>query len=126
MERITLRPAMSDDLLLLYHWANDPVVRGSAFNAEKISLDEHKLWFENCLADENIFIFILMLSDIPIGQVRLNKTDNFYIINYSIDINYRAQGYGKIILQLLENTLLDKNFGGNLSAVSKKIMWRLN
>ena len=120
MERITLRPATSGDLLLLYNWANDPVVRANSFHTENISLDEHKIWFENCLADENIFIFILMLENIPIGQVRLNKTDNFYIINYSIDINYRAQGYGKIILQLLENTLLDKNFGGKLVGYVKK------
>lgn len=103
MEKLQLRKATSEDLMLLYKWVNDPATRDASFNSENISLEEHKRWFENALSDKNIFIFILMLEDIPIGQVRLDIKNNLQFIDYSIDSEYRRRGYGKKILQLLES-----------------------
>ena len=42
---IRLRPAGPDDLLLLWHWANDPEVRESAISQNAIGLAEHRRWF---------------------------------------------------------------------------------
>ena len=56
----------------------------------------------------------------PIGQVRLNKTGNSCIISYSIAEEYRAQGYGKLILQLIENYCVKKNFADSLIGYVKK------
>ena len=120
MEKIYLRPATSEDLMLLYKWVNDSAVRKNSLNTKNISIAEHKNWFEKSLADDDVKIFILMKEEEPIGQVRLNKTGNVHTISYSIDVNYRAQGYGKIILQLLENKLAEKNFVGVLVGSVKK------
>ena len=40
-----------------------------------------------------------MLNNIPIGQVRYDKKNSFYEIDYSIDEIFRKSGFGKIIIQ---------------------------
>lgn len=39
------------------------------------------------------------MNNIPIGQVRYDKKNNYYEIDYSIDEIFRNYGFGKIILK---------------------------
>ena len=101
---VYLRKAKQSDIDLLYQWANDPVVRENSFNSMLIPYDVHKRWFEHMMSDENTLQFILMNDDIPIGQIRLNIAENNREeaeIGYSIASDYRGQGFGHQILQLI-------------------------
>lgn len=105
-EKLYLRPATRDDLKLLFDWVNEPAVRQNSFNTRAISITEHSDWLESVLDDRDTKLFILQEDATPIGQVRLVRDTNVWQISYSIALPYRAQGYGKIILQLAENELI--------------------
>lgn len=102
MKRLYLRQAELSDMNLLYRWVNDVSVRHNSFNSNEISIQEHEKWFNQTLVDNNVNIFILMLENKPIGQVRIVKKSGLQMINYSIDSEYRGQGYGLQILSLVE------------------------
>lgn len=119
-EQLYLRPATRDDLKLLFDWVNEPAVRQNSFNTSAISITEHSDWLESVLDDRDTKLFIIQEDAIPIGQVRLVHDTNVWHISYSIALPYRAQGYGKIILQLAENELIrGGHVGENLYAEVK-------
>ncbi len=96
---LTLREASGDDCTLLFKWVNDNSVRANAINKEKISWEKHKLWYASKLNSIDTFLYILSLSDTPIGQVRFEQKEDFWTIDYSIDKDYRNQGFGKAIIE---------------------------
>lgn len=104
-ENIFLRKAQKDDVLILFCWVNDPVVRQSAFCTDDIPFNSHKRWFLQVLDSDKVQIFILQKGDLPIGQVRLELKNDEWIIDYSIDAAWRGHGYGREILQLLEEKM---------------------
>ena len=118
--RCKLRPVNELDVKLLYDWRNDTLVRKNSFNDGLVEYAEHKRWFESALTNSNIFFYILECDEEPIGQVRLNKIDTSCVVSYSIAERYRAQGYGKLILQLLENECVQKNLAESLIGYVKK------
>lgn len=101
-EKLYLRAAEEDDMMLLYRWVNDPSVRQSAFQSEAIPLEEHKAWFFAALQNPNIKIFILTDGNEAVGQVRINIEKGEQLIDYSVDGETRGKGYGKTLLRLLE------------------------
>lgn len=96
-----LRKAKKQDIDLLFHWVNEDSVRKSAFSTAKITYDEHKKWFENILIRDDVKQYIYMCDDEPIGQVRITIDGEMAEIDYSICVEKRCKGYGKIMLQLL-------------------------
>ncbi len=98
---IKLRKAKNNDMDLLYRWANDPLVRKNSFNSDTISYDDHKKWFKKIMSDETVQQYIMERNGIPIGQIRLTISGNSAEVGYSIDRDYRAQGYGHIIIDLI-------------------------
>lgn len=100
-----LREATLDDMILLFCWVNDPIVRQSAFCVNEISLTTHKRWFAEALMNDYVRIYILQRGDLPVGQVRVELDDEKWMIDYSIDAAWRGYGYGKQILCLLETKM---------------------
>jgi len=105
-----LRKANKKDAELLFKWANDKAVRKNAINTEKINWENHLKWFKSKLQSNNAHLYILEKNKTPIGQIRIDKLNNYWIIDYSIDKNYRGLGYGKLIVKLLINLNKDKSF----------------
>tara|TARA_R110000765_G_scaffold237982_2_gene340654 strand:+ start:577 stop:1044 length:468 start_codon:yes stop_codon:yes gene_type:complete len=91
-----LREAIEDDIELIYEWANDNTVRKNAVNKEKIIWEDHKKWYKNKILDSETYIYILEEN---IGQIRFDKIEDHYEIDYSIDKKYRGKGYGVIIIK---------------------------
>jgi len=85
----------------LYNWANDLDVRKNAFYSNPIKWADHVKWLEKKLASQSTKLYVLKKNTDLIGQIRfdLNKHNN-WLIDYSIDKNFRAQGFGKLIIQL--------------------------
>lgn len=97
---INFRLAEPTDIKSYFNWANDDSVRNVSFNSEKITYQDHQVWFEKQLNDENCFMYVFY-SHIDIGQVRIQKiTDNDAIINISLDEKFRGKGYGVQMLTM--------------------------
>lgn len=90
------RRATAADEALLLEWANDPAVRVNSFNTARIDAESHHDWFRRKLdAGENCPFFIVEAYGwLPIGQVRFDRTDDGWLINYSLDSRARSRGLG--------------------------------
>lgn len=106
MGKAYLRAVERSDVDLLFEWANDSEVRLYSFNTADIKFEEHQQWFENCMLDTDVDIYIYYIDDEPVGQIRLNYNDETGVISYSIAKNFRGQGYGTILLKLIEAELV--------------------
>jgi len=106
---LRLRKVEYADMELLFGWANDDVVRANAFHTEKIPYESHRQWFENMIADVNIYQYILCEGEMPIGQIRLNIEDGTATIDYSVASKQRGRGYGSRMLQLMQTQLATDN-----------------
>ncbi|NFA59979.1 GNAT family N-acetyltransferase [Clostridium sporogenes] len=102
-----LRDVTEKDIDLLFNWVNDTSVRKNSFNTKIINYEEHKEWFEKKIIAEDSYMFILEINSIPVGQIRVDIQEKAGIIDYSIDKNYRAKGYGLLILIKLEEKIID-------------------
>ena len=121
-----LRKAESNlDALLLFDWANDSVVRENSLNKVKISIIDHFKWFNKKIKDINSHIYILTdLYNSNIGQIRVDKIDEYFEIDYSISRLYRGKGFGNKILQLLLTQLGNVNYKAKVKTeniASKKV-----
>ncbi len=120
MNELFLRPITSSDCELLLEWKNEPAARQSAFNTVEVSKENHEKWFSNALNNPDIKIYILESEGKPIGQARINREEDVGIIDYSIDVLYRGKGYGKKIINLLEEEVRKIGFISSLKAEVKK------
>lgn len=108
MAELYIRYANKEDLELLFNWANDPIVRQNSFSTDVISIEEHKLWFDNMLNRSDAKQYIYMNEDIPIGQAKVRVEGNIAEIGYSIAQEYRGNGYGsKLLIDLKKQVIID-------------------
>jgi len=99
---LRLRPATFEDCRLLWEWANDPIVRASAFGSKSIPWDEHVNWCRQKLADPRCLLYLIISNNgIPVGQVRfdLNSEANAEV-DISIAASERNKGYASAALRL--------------------------
>lgn len=100
-EKLRLRAASPEDMLLLWQWANDSVTRRNSFNSEPISWAEHKAWYAERIASPDTRFWILEFQHVPVGQIRYDRTDaNKAQISFSIAPVYRGRTFGTQLLRL--------------------------
>ncbi len=102
---ISIREVEADDCKLLFSWANEAGVRMNATSTYPIEWNEHVNWFSKILLEEESRLFILDRSGKPAGQARFDLNEGHYIIDYSVDKNFRGQGFGKIMLEKSMNLI---------------------
>lgn len=105
-----LREATIDDALLLFNWVNDKDVRFNSINQETIIWKNHLNWLESRLNGKDTFIYILTDGETNYGQIRIDGHNNWWTIDYSIDINNRGKGFGSLIINLLIEKCKNFNF----------------
>lgn len=105
-----LRKVTTQDIDILYQWANDVEVRRNAFSTDPIEYSSHVKWFESKLNSSNCEMYILVKDNTPIGQIRLDYCGNLAYIDYSIQKDFRNQGYGSLILNLVEDKIIDNKY----------------
>jgi len=95
------RPACLEDETRLLSWANDPLVRQNAFNCEPIETGAHRAWFHERLRNpQNCQIYILETRmGMPIGQVRFERSEEGWEVDYSLIASARGWGLGTNVLQ---------------------------
>ena len=98
-ELLNLRSAGEEDARLLWGWANDPVVRESAFDVRPIAWDTHVEWLGRRLADERAHIYIACdRDDSPLGQVRFEGDNDVVEISLSVAREFRGRGWGPALI----------------------------
>ncbi len=106
-----------DDLELFFNLANDKSVRENSFNSEKISFDEHILWFKNSLNNKHRILYKILKDKKFIGQIRLDILEkDTYLISISLHKEFRSKGYAFLAL---EQIIKERNFY-NFKAQIKK------
>ncbi|OGS77247.1 MAG: hypothetical protein A3D31_09530 [Candidatus Fluviicola riflensis] len=98
-----LRPVNENDTKALFNWVNDPEVRFNSIQQEPILWEDHLQWFRRKLQDDATHMFLLEYAGKAVGQIRIDQSEEYHYIGYSIDNNYRGKGFGKcIVAQLLK------------------------
>lgn len=123
--------AKKSDELFLFKLKNDIKVRKNSLKNKKISLSEHKKWFNKRLKEQpNILIFSKRKKrKIKYGQVRFDKNKKgFYEIDYSIIRNFRGKGLSLKMLKKALSLFPKKEFIAKVkykNIISKKIFKKL-
>lgn len=102
-----LRNATDADVDLLYRWVNEDNVRKNSFSTDFVSYKSHQEWFNKIMNNKDEKIFIFCVNGHPIGQIRVSMKATVAVVVYSIAVQYRLRGYGKMMLLLLERKLKD-------------------
>ncbi|MFR4352676.1 MAG: GNAT family N-acetyltransferase [Roseburia sp.] len=108
---LSLRKAMLEDIDFLYELRNDDEVRKNSFHTERIAYEKHMSWFRGKLRDADAQIFILMLGDKRVGQIRLDAAGNGREISYALCREARGSGYSKWMLGDVENKIRQHHLG---------------
>jgi RimJ/RimL family protein N-acetyltransferase len=96
---VEVRPATAQDAVLLLTWANDPDTRAAGFKTHRIAPDEHAAWLARTLTLPTRRLYIGMVGEEPVGQVRLDVADGGEAeVGISIDPERRGQGLGAGLL----------------------------
>lgn len=106
-EDVSLRPAGWDDAAFLYELANDLACRENSLNPGAIAWEGHLKWLESVLASPDRKLYILLEGAAPIGQGRLEAAGGTCMVSYSIIPERRGAGYGKRLVQLLNNAAVE-------------------
>lgn len=96
-----LRPVRVEDKDILLRWANDVETRKNSFSTHIISSDEHEKWFDMVLRSSDISQYIMMDESTAVGQIRADIDGEKAEISYSIAHEYRGNGYGTLIIELM-------------------------
>ncbi|MCX6983429.1 MAG: UDP-2,4-diacetamido-2,4,6-trideoxy-beta-L-altropyranose hydrolase [Lentisphaerae bacterium] len=107
---LMLRPVREEDLDLLWRWANDPVVRQTAFKSMPIPWEEHQQWFFSKRRDPQCYHFIVLNNKgIPVAQVRFDVSEDETEVSVSVDKEHRGKGYGSLVINLGIKELIRTN-----------------
>lgn len=118
-DNFLLRKVVLEDADLILEWRNDITTRKNSKNMDFISADTHYDWMRKVLASDDLF-YIFQVCSVPVGVIRLAIADGVGTISYNIAPNKRGCGYGKRIVQLLENYLVEIGVCTRLRAEVKK------
>lgn len=119
---LSVRDADENDADLLWRWANDPVVRRNAINQGQIPWPDHVAWFTSKLDNPDSHIFVGLMGDVPVGQVRFdrNRSAGVAEIDISIAPDQRGKGLGASLLLHAEAAWRRRCYNGKLIARVKR------
>jgi RimJ/RimL family protein N-acetyltransferase len=99
---LTLRKATLADSGLLLRWRNDLEAIAMSTTSRAVTEAEHDRWFVKTLTDITVHLYVAedpidygpSQPWLPVGMGRINEERGVAILSYSVDANYRGQGYG--------------------------------
>ena len=114
------RFATNEDVDLIYHWSNDPIVRQFSYNSEPIVYENHVQWFQSKLHEASTFFYIFQNEQNEnIGLVRIEKKQTETIIGILIDKDHRGKSYASEMLTQAAGDFLKKFQNESISAYIK-------
>lgn len=117
--QFTLRELSANDVHLLYEWVNDEAVREASIASGNIEFKDHEKWFNHKLASTKTHIFIAEIEGKPVGQIRFDREQGYFMIDYSIAKSHRGKGLGKMLISLGVQRLCGIHDNAKIKAVVK-------
>ncbi len=105
--RSSIRPAVINDLDLIYAWSNDKKVRKNSFKNTKIKYHIHKAWFKKNIKKKSIFIFTKGKK--LLGMIRFNNFNKGIRISYLISKENRGKNLGSKMINFFCNKFKKNN-----------------
>ena len=99
---LELHPATAQECELVFGWANDAETRKWSFTKESIPWEVHQKWYKECLERQDRELLICYKMGVPVGQIRLDISEEEAVLSYSIAKEYRNRGYGAELLRVAE------------------------
>jgi RimJ/RimL family protein N-acetyltransferase len=103
----TIRPAVLADSRFIYRLSMDPSVRMMSTRAEEFDFASHDRWYREKLSDGENRIWIMEVTNIPVGQVRYGRCEEDAEIAISISPTERGKGYARELLLTTEPWAMD-------------------
>lgn len=88
---VSFRKANETDVMMVYNWSNNVLVRNNSYNSAPIVLSNHKKWFESKIKDYNTLFLIALVNNKPAGIVRYSIEDEFAVVGILVSETYRGQ-----------------------------------
>ena len=96
---LVLRNAEISDADVLLNWRNNLQTRKASRNEKIILRSEHIKWLQNVLCDPSRLLLIAEYNGKAVGTVRLDRTNNYAEISWTIAPDARGRGFGKEIVK---------------------------
>lgn len=114
---VRLRAATSADAALLHEWANDPVTRQMSFSTDAIPWDTHVAWLNQRLADPDCRLQVALdAGDVPLGQIRLDRSGTTATLSVSVAPQARGRGYAARLVRLAAVECLQEGWCSGVNA----------
>ncbi|WP_378186040.1 UDP-2,4-diacetamido-2,4,6-trideoxy-beta-L-altropyranose hydrolase [Aquimarina sp. W85] len=88
---LSFRQACEDDMMRIYDWSNDEIVRHNSYQSNFIKLEDHKNWFLKKIFDKNTLFLVGMVNDIPAGIIRYEIKNDDASVGVLISKEFRGQ-----------------------------------
>jgi UDP-2,4-diacetamido-2,4,6-trideoxy-beta-L-altropyranose hydrolase len=98
LQEITYRKAQPEDMLQVYHWANDKLTRANSYFSEPIVLEDHQAWYGRRLKDERTLIYIAEVGEQPAGMVRYELGADHAVVGIQIGEAFRGRNLASVFL----------------------------
>ncbi len=95
---ITCRKAIEQDLIQVYDWSNDKLVRENSYHSEPIELVNHTNWFLKKIKESNTLFLIIEVNSKPAGIVRYHITNTHAVVGVVVSKPFRGQGLASSFL----------------------------
>ncbi len=120
MKKIIISRVTQSDSKLIWEWRNDIQTRLMSFESDRISFEEHKIWFENIMKNNNILFYITKINNSSLGVSRfdlIDSTYNSYEININLSPFFRGKNLSKSHL-IFSLKRLNKDIPGNKKIIA--------
>ncbi|WP_445735868.1 UDP-2,4-diacetamido-2,4,6-trideoxy-beta-L-altropyranose hydrolase [Mariniflexile sp.] len=88
---VSFRKATKEDMMLVYNWSNDPLVRQNSYNTDEIDLGNHKKWFNQKIIDDKTLFLIALFDNQPAGVVRYEIKEGHTVVGILVAENFRGK-----------------------------------
>ncbi|WP_225035915.1 UDP-2,4-diacetamido-2,4,6-trideoxy-beta-L-altropyranose hydrolase [Winogradskyella sp. SM1960] len=88
---MSFKKACEKDLITVFNWSNDNLVRKNSFNSNPILLEDHKEWFLKKIKDKNTLFLIVLINGESAGVVRFEIGEEKTTIGILVDKKFRGQ-----------------------------------
>jgi spore coat polysaccharide biosynthesis protein SpsF len=118
---LRFRFATEHDINLYFEWANDYEVRKNSLSNHEISYETHVIWFTKNINNPNVFMYLFSNEmDENVGQVRIEKKDEWVIVSQSVAKEHRGKKYSTEMLFVATNNYLSKFPANTIVSIVKK------
>lgn len=110
---LRVRHARLEDEALLLEWANDSTTRRNAFCSQPITAETHRRWLLARLSSmESCHLYLVETEEsIPVGQVRFDRANQTWKIDYALAPQFRGRGLGRSLLETALRKLREEEPG---------------